>query len=126
MNTKTTVTSVVDLQDNIDHSKVVSVLAVGNPREWTRQGHELPKDNIAFVSFEEVTEATVEHFSPSIIYSPVLAHAFDCIELALLLRNIGYDGAYRATAQDLPKPDLIEREVSSMCPQLDFKIVLQP
>ena len=126
MNTKATVTSVVDLQDNIDHDKVVPVMAVGDPNEWIRQGHALPKDNIAFISFEDVTEATVEHYSPSIIYSPVLAHAFDCIELALLLRNIGYDGAYRAIAQDLSKPELIEREVSTMCPQLEFKIALQP
>lgn len=126
MNTKASLTSSVDLRDTLDHNKVVSVLAIGDAKEWTRQGHELPKDNIAFLSFEDVSDAMVEHYSPSIIYSPVLAHAFDCIELALLLRNIGYDGAYRAIAQDLPKPELIEREVSSMCPQLDFQIILQP
>ncbi|NNE88271.1 MAG: hypothetical protein HKN27_09370 [Silicimonas sp.] len=122
MSAKSTASSVVKIRDNVDHNKVVSVLAVGDPEEWRRQGHDLPKDNVVFMSFDEITEATIENFSPSVIYSPVLAHAFDCIELALLLRHLGFKGEYRAMAQDLPKPDLIEREVSQMCPQLNFKI----
>jgi hypothetical protein len=126
MNAYSDATGALKVHDNLNDNKVVSVLAVGDPAEWVRQGHALPQDsNLAFVAFEDVSEGTISHYSPTVIYSPVLSHTFDCIELALLLRNIGYAGSYRALAHDLPKPELIEREVGSMCPGLDFKIILQ-
>ena len=116
--------AVEGLQETLDQSKVTPVMAVGDPEEWKRQGHGLPYEKLVFVAFEDVDEATLEHFSPSIIFSPVLAHTFDCIELALLLRNLGFNGEYRAIAGDLPRPSLIEREVSQMCPLLNFRIAV--
>jgi hypothetical protein len=107
-----------------DQGSAISVLAVGESNDWRMQGGLLPKGGIAFLAFDEVNETTLEHLSPTIVYSPVLAPSFDCIELALLLNRLGYAGAYRAVAQDLPKPDLIEREVRQLCGQLDFRIVL--
>lgn len=106
-----------------DHESAVSILAVGEPNDWRNQGNVLPSNGIAFVAFSDVTEATLEHFSPEVIYSPVLAPSFDCIELALLLNNLGFTGAYRAVASDLPKPELIVREVRQICTRLDFRIV---
>lgn len=122
---ETSGSAVVDFQDRLGQSGHVSVLAVGDPEEWRRQGHELPKEKLAFVAFEDISEETLEHFSPSVIFSPVLASRFDCIELTLLLRNLGFTGAYRAVAQNMPKPALIEREVSQLYPKLDFKIEVQ-
>lgn len=110
---------------NADQNSSVSILAVGNPGAWERQGNVLPSGGMAFVTFEEVTEAMLSHYNPTVVFSPVLAPTFDCIDLAMLLHNIGYTGAYRAMAQDIPKPDLIEREVSQMCPRLDFGILTE-
>lgn len=107
-----------------DQSSNVAILAVGEPQDWIKQGKVLPKGQIAFVSFAEVTGEALEHFSPAVVYSPVLAPSFDCIELALLLNQLGYEGPYRAVAQHLPKPDLIEREVRQLCRWLDFRILL--
>lgn len=117
--------TVVTFQSSTSRNRQVTVLAVGDPEEWRRQGHVLPDEKLAFLAFEELTEETMQHYSPSVIFSPVLAHGFDCIELTLLLRNLSYKGAYRAVAQDLPKPALIEREVSQLYPALDFKIEIQ-
>lgn len=107
-----------------DQISSVSILAVGEPGEWTQQGNPLPSGGMAFISFNDVSEAMLAHYNPSVVFSPVLAAKFDCIELALLLHNLGFSGAYRAMAKDLPKPELIEREVSQMCPRLDFSIVI--
>ena len=117
-------TSVESLRETLDHSKVIPVMAVGDPEEWKRQGHKLPQEKLVFVAFEDIDQATMEQFSPSIVLSPVLAHTFDCIELALLLRSLGFNGEYCAVARDLPKPALIEREVSQMCPSLNFRITV--
>ncbi len=106
-----------------DQIEMVRVIAVGEPGEWTQKGNFLPKENVAFMAFHDVTDTTLEYLSPTIIYSPVLAPSFDCIELAILLHNLGFKGEYRAFARDLPKPDLIVREVRQICPRLSFQIV---
>ena len=107
-----------------DQNLPVKILAVGDPSEWEQQGNLLPVGGIAFLSFHEVTDALLNELNPSTIFSPVLARRFDCIELAILLHNLGFTGAYRAMTKDMPKPDLIEREVRQMCPRLDFQLLL--
>lgn len=102
----------------------VRVLAVGDPPEWENHGKALRHGGVAFVSFDEVSDSVLDFYRPSVIFSPVLARAFDCIELALLLNNLGFTGSYRAMARDLPRPDVIEREVTQICPRLDFQILL--
>lgn len=107
-----------------ERNMTVKVLAVGDPSEWAEQGNALPGGGIAFISISDVSEELLANHAPTVVFSPVLARRFDCIELAVLLHNIGYTGSYRAMAKDLPKPELIEREVREICPRLDFKILV--
>lgn len=76
-----------------------------------------------FVSFEEVTEGLLEHLGPSAVISPALAQDFDCIDLALRLHDLNFKGMYRATAPDLPRPEVVEKEIAHLCPSIDFKII---
>lgn len=101
----------------------VRALAVGDPAEWRKQGYTLPSEGLAFVGFHEVTMETLEFLQPSVIFSPVLAKSFDCIDLAITLYKLGFPGQYCALAVRFPKPTVIEREVRQMCPHLDFRIV---
>ena len=111
------------LANSVDKELIsrVAILAVGDRGEWEHHGDPLPKGGIAFVDFHEVTETMLEHLRPSTVFSPVLARRFDCIELALLLHGLGFRGAYRAMSKDLPRPEVIERQI---CPRLDFRIVV--
>lgn len=111
------------VNDKKNPAPVVKVLAVGDPAEWKDQGNLLPSSGISFVSFSEVTEDLISQHRPRVVFSPVLARSFDCIELAILLCKHGFTGGYRAMAESLPKPELIEREVRQLCPRIDFKIV---
>ncbi len=105
-------------------SSFVRLLAIGDPDEWCEQGNALPiGGQMSFLAFHELSEAAIEHFQPSVIYSPVLAHDFDCIEVAMLLSTLGFDGIYRAFATDLPRPDVIEREVRQLCDDFTFEII---
>lgn len=117
--------SVVEFEDSLTEKGRTTVIAVGDPEEWQRQGHDLPPQNLVFVNFEDLSEATLERFRPTVILSPVLAIGYDCIEVTLRLRNLGYKGVYRAVAQNMPRPELIEREVSQLYPELNFKIDVQ-
>lgn len=106
-----------------DNASAVKVLAVGDTREWKRDGNVLPARGVAFIAFEQLDEKLLASLQPSIIISPILARSFDCIELAMLLQRLGYSGEYRAVSSEIPNPGLIESEVRQLCPQIDFRIV---
>ena len=102
----------------------VSVLAVGAKEEWQSCRNILPlPEAMAFVAFHEVSGALLDELQPSAVVSPALAKGFDCIDLALLLSKLEFQGVYRAISDDLPKPQLIESEIGQLCPRLDFEIV---
>ena len=102
----------------------VSMLAVGAWEEWqNRQPISPLPDAMAFVAFHEVSRDLLDRLRPSAVVSPALAKGFDCIDLALLLSTLNYQGIYRALSDDLPKPQLIEAEIAQICPRLDFEIV---
>ena len=81
------------------------------------------RGKVVFVSFDEVDSTLLDDLKPDAVVSPALAWNFDCIDLAVLLERLSYVGAYRATAMELPKPELIENEISQLCPRLDFAII---
>ena len=102
------------------------ILAVGSPEEWARESYQTRLYlNISFVAFHEITAALLETLRPEAVVSPALARNFDCIELACLLHNLDFRGAYRATAYDLPNPQVIENEISELCPRLDFRLITE-
>ncbi|MBT8417428.1 MAG: hypothetical protein KJO42_08300 [Silicimonas sp.] len=100
------------------------ILAVGSPGEWQSDAPVTGRNgNVVFVAFGDVDRELLDHLKPDAIVSPALAWNFDCIDLAVLLEQLSYVGAYRATAMELPKPELVEAEISQLCPQLDFAII---
>lgn len=102
------------------------ILAVGSPEEWIRERRQPRLSlNVSFVAFQEINGALLETLRPEAVVSPALARSFDCIELACLLHSLDFRGAYRATAYDLPNPQVIENEISELCPRLDFRIITE-
>jgi len=114
------VASISGLED-----QTVAILAVGEPDEWLQSGHQAPGvSSIQFVSINEVNEGLLEHLCPTVVISPALSKRFDCIDLAQLLNSYGYNGRYRAVSRELPNPSMVEREIRSLCPGLDFGILV--
>ncbi len=108
------------------HDQTVAVLAIGDMDEWRQRGHVTPSESsVAFARFEDVTVELLDRLSPSCVLSPALSRRFDCIELAQLLHTYGYKGRYRAISDDLPRPELVEREVAQLCPDLNFAILVR-
>ena len=76
-----------------------------------------------FAGIEEVCADMIRVLAPGVILSPLVAGTFDCLDLAQILRDAGYRGAYRAIAPALPAPQLIRHEVGALCPGLDFDLI---
>lgn len=107
--------------------QTVSILAVGEPNEWQQSGHKAPRSaGVQFVSIDEVNETLLEHLCPTVVISPALSRRFDCIDLAQILHSTKFKGRYRAVSRELPNPTMVEREIRSLCPGLDFAILVDP
>ena len=114
----------MEISARLEHGSLGRIVAVGDVEEWENQGNSLPvSGDITFMAFEDLDESSLAIHQPEVIYSPVLARNFDCIEMAMLLQNLGFSGTYRAVGQGLPKPELIEREVRQITRWLKFEIV---
>lgn len=100
------------------------VLAVGPaPAGRERDGvRTLP--GTRFVDFDELTPELLELHQPDVVLSPLVTQGFDCVELAHRLVNGGFGGRYRAFAGDLPRPDLVTREIRTSFPGLDFDLLV--
>ena len=117
--------SVQALGYDTSNDETVAILAVGNATEWRKAGNRLQGEGrISFVSLEEITETTLSRLCPTVILSPVLAQSFDCIDLAQRLFSLGFTGRYRAVSDQLPNPEMVEREIRQLCPGLDFGILI--
>ena len=89
-----------------------------------QRGNGVPQaSSMRFVSIEDVTDTLLAQLCPTVIISPALSKRFDCIDLAQLLCRLEYRGRYRAVSHELPNPKMIEREIRSICPNLDFGVL---
>ncbi|MEM9032462.1 MAG: hypothetical protein AAGB18_07425 [Pseudomonadota bacterium] len=102
-----------------------SVLAIGSHIQWPDDmGMPDEVGEIAFSELHELTEAALIALNPGLILSPVVAPTFDCVDVATLLRGLGYRGSYRALTGRIPNPEIIRREIRAQCPGLDFDVIM--
>lgn len=99
------------------------ILAVGDVAAWREAGHSgQPSGDIVFASFHEITASLLAENDPVLVVSPLIARHFDCVDLAELLGRLGFRGRYRAIGTSLPNPRMIEAEIRSLVPGLDFSV----
>ncbi|MEM9708906.1 MAG: hypothetical protein AAF871_08945 [Pseudomonadota bacterium] len=107
------------------HQGRVVILAVGDTEEWLRQKRQVPPGGrIILAAFSDLSRELLDQINPMTVLSPVLARDFDCIDLAQMLFAVGYPGQYRVFSNDLPSPKIIRTEIRSLCPGLDFDVVV--
>lgn len=113
---------------DIAENRAPSIVAIGDVEIWRSSCGSVPRhDNLHFCSLEALNRPVIELCRPELIVSPVVTGRFDCIDVAGVLSRLGFAGAYRALARQLPDPEMICREVRAYFPTLDFEICeIQP
>ncbi|SDE12052.1 hypothetical protein [Limimaricola pyoseonensis] len=74
-----------------------------------------------YADFGEALQA-----GPQLVISPLVASDFDALELACRLAEMRYGGRYRALSPRHPHAAMIEREVRTAAPGIDFEILQMP
>lgn len=105
-------------------AEALRVLAVGssNAANTNDKVGDLP--GTRFVDFAELTTEMMELHRPDVVLSPLMSSGFDCVELAYRLVDSGFGGRYRAFAEDIPRPEMVKREIRRSFPGLDFDVLV--
>lgn len=102
----------------------VSILAVGDLVLGAQTGLVAPDGKqMTYVEFSEVTAALLTQLSPGIVLSPLMCHSFDCVDLAIRLKQLNFNGKYRILAPDVANPKMIRTEIVSQAAGLDVDLL---
>ncbi|WP_292020778.1 hypothetical protein [Maritimibacter sp. UBA3975] len=100
------------------------VLAVGRTQDDAGKSGQEPLPGAHFVEFTDLTAEVIEMHQPHVVLSPLVSNGFDCVEVANRLVDSGFDGRYRAFAENLPRPELVKSEIGTSFPGLDFDVLV--
>jgi len=100
------------------------VLVIGDIKDWIERDNLVASDHkLLHVDFSDITPEMIMAIGPRTIMSPLLAMKFDCIDLACILQEAGFQGQYRALSRQIPNPKLVRREIHGICPEVDFDLI---
>lgn len=101
------------------------MLIIGDIARWSGAGRAiLPFENFNFCTLAELSTDRIRDLAPEMIMSPLVGDNFDVLEVATLLRKLGYKGRYRVISDYLPQAQMIREEVAQVAPDLDFDLVV--
>jgi hypothetical protein len=99
-------------------------LLVGEYAHAQGAGTIMPTSSAVFyLDFKDLNADVLQAVNPDLVMSPVIATTFDCLELAKFLEQTGFCGQYRVMLEDIPRPDIICREIRQLHPKVDFDVV---
>lgn len=79
---------------------------------------------IASATLAEVDAALLSRLCPDVVLAPLMTPEFDILDLARRLSALAFRGHLRAYAPRIPDPRLVQREIASACPGLDFDLIV--
>ncbi|MEN8875331.1 MAG: hypothetical protein ABF285_14830, partial [Pacificibacter sp.] len=102
------------------------MLLVGEPDQIRAfSSYPRPDSGMFYLDFKDLSPEVFEAVNPDLVVSPAIATTFDCLEMAQFLSQSNFTGRYRVSTDNLPRPEIICREVRQLFPLLDFDVVHQ-
>ncbi|WP_147124966.1 hypothetical protein [Shimia ponticola] len=99
------------------------VLFVGDVTQLLTAHPDLPTGPEAiYASFDDLGAELIDISNPDVVISPLMGPAFDAIELAEQLDILGFEGRYVVIAPQLPRPDIIQRDIMSAAPGVEIEL----
>ena len=98
-------------------------LVVGMPLQDVPQNRgSLQGAQLEYLPFTLIHAALTRVPMVETIVAPLVSEQFDALDLAEELDRAGYRGRLMIVAPRLPRPEMIKRELSSICPNVKVQI----
>ncbi|MBU2866277.1 hypothetical protein [Pacificibacter marinus] len=78
---------------------------------------------VFYLDFKDLSADVFRAVNPDVVISPAIGTTFDCLELAEFLEKAAFSGRYRVVLDNIPRPDIICREVRHTHPLLNFDVI---
>jgi hypothetical protein len=75
------------------------------------------------VNFDKLNAQVIRDLKPETVISSVMSARFDCMDVAALLAEAGFDGRYGVIAEDIPDPGIIRDELRRQYPLLAIDLI---
>lgn len=99
-------------------------LVVGDLDSWALQDKPLPVlEGFEFADINSITPSFIRQFAPDLILSTLVTRDYDVVEIARILANMEYQGAYRVLVNNIPDTSMILEEIRSVSKNLDFDVI---
>lgn len=102
-------------------------LIIGDVDRWAAAGRFTVSHGCFELCMPQALSVDVlREFCPEIVLSPLFGDDFDVIDIATILRRLGYRDRYLAIAPYMPNTSIIVAEVATVAPAIDFDILVMP
>lgn len=78
---------------------------------------------VFYLDFKDLSADVFRAVNPDVVISPAIGTTFDCLEMAEFLEKVAFSGRYRVVLDNIPRPDIICREVRHTHPMLNFDVI---
>ncbi len=108
-------------------SDSIRTLVIGDIRRWALSGRNTASfDNFSFCTQHDLTPDLLRNLCPEMILSPLVGDTFDALDIAAILRRLGYKGRYRAITPFIPSAAIVVAEFATIAPAIDFDLFVMP
>jgi len=77
---------------------------------------------VHYVDFSQLCRETLASIGPKVVLSNLMGNRFDAVDVAQLLDQCGYRGAYCAVGK-VASPHMIRQEVKAHAPSVQFDVL---
>jgi hypothetical protein len=81
------------------------------------------RQSIVLTQKRMLTRQMLETVLPDAIVGPLITSAWDIVDLAIVLEDLGFTGDLYALTRPLPRAELVVREVGAVCPRLTVHLL---
>ena len=100
------------------------IIVVGDAAHLSVLKQHFPEQtSVFFAKFSDLSREILRAISPEVVVGPLFCDGFDCFDLARLLTESEFTGAFRVFGECLPRPQMVSREIKQSFPSLDTAVV---
>jgi len=103
------------------------ILAVGESRIQAEDVDGWQEGKVThYVMIDRLDAELVRRLHPDLVVTALVSRQFDCLDVARILVAAEFQGAFRVLCPDLPRPDVVTRDLRAACPGLDVALLPVP
>lgn len=114
-------TTLLPVARAIEDARTILVVEASNALPLLRP--QPGRQSVVLTQMRMLSAQMLGNVRPDAVIAPLIAAAWDIVDLGVTLQDMGYRGDLFALTRPLPRAELVLREVSAVCPRLTVRLL---